>query len=196
MTDSSAELVGFSRFDYIVKSGRALMYPVYWGTYERKPSAPPTGSALQSRELQIKWYQDFARSVDYLETRDDIDRNRVAYAGLSLGANIGPAICALETRVKTYVLVSGGFGYGTTLPEVDRANFAPRCRAPTLMLNGRHDFIFPFKDSQRPMFDSLGVAEGDKRHSLFEASHDLNPWRIDVQREVLAWLDRYLGPIN
>jgi cephalosporin-C deacetylase-like acetyl esterase len=34
------------------------------------------------------------------------------------------------------------------LPDVDQLNFAPRVKAPVLMLNGRFDFIFPPGSSQ------------------------------------------------
>jgi hypothetical protein len=52
--------------DFVIKSGRAVMYPVFQGTYERR-KAPPT-SAVAFRDLNIMWVKDLASSIDYLET--------------------------------------------------------------------------------------------------------------------------------
>ena len=60
------------------------------------------------------------------------------------------------------------------------------------MLNGRYDFATPLDTAQRPLFDLLGSAPGDKRHVVFETGHALP--LSDVSRELLPFLDRYLGP--
>ncbi len=77
------------------------------------------------------------------------------------------------------------------MPEVDPLNFAPRVTIPVLMLNGRFDSVFPFDTSQEPMFRSLGTPAKDKRHVLFDSDHA--PPNDMVIKEVLDWLDRYLG---
>jgi hypothetical protein len=80
---------GFFVFlDFIVKSGRALLFPVYQGTFERSPKRPISANVL--RDYSYQWSKDFLRSVDYLETRPDIDHDRLAYFGLSFGAELGP----------------------------------------------------------------------------------------------------------
>lgn len=62
------------------------------------------------------------------------------------------------------------------------------------MVNGRYDFIFQLESSQVPLFRLLGTPEKYKRHFVIEAGHPaLNQ---EVVREVLAWLDRYLGPVK
>src|ERR1700693_5328941 len=55
--------------DFLIKSGRALMYPVYKGTYERRSAAVATPGSITERDLTIQQYKDFERSLDYLETR-------------------------------------------------------------------------------------------------------------------------------
>ena len=86
----------------------------------------------------------------------------------------------------------GGLVETKVLPEADQLNFAPRITQPTLMLNGRHDFRFPLETSQRPMFRLIGAK--DKEHILFETGHALSADRIS--KDVLGWLDRYLGPVK
>ena len=60
------------------------------------------------------------------------------------------------------------------------------------MLNGRYDFLYRI-DSAELLFKRLGPSEKDKRHVIFDSPHVLP---IDsVTKEVLDWLDRYLGPV-
>ena len=81
-----------------------------------------------------------------------------------------------------------------TLPEVDAVNFAPRARIPVLMLNGRYDYAFPLETSQIPLFRLLGTPDIDKRHVILESGHV--PPRQAMIKEILDWLDRYLGPVS
>ena len=37
--------------------------------------------------------------------------------------------------------------------------------------------------------------ETDKRHVLYDAAHDVMVNRTEVVKEVLSWLDQYLGPV-
>jgi hypothetical protein len=63
------------------------------------------------------------------------------------------------------------------------------------MVNGRYDFLFPFETAQRAMFRALSVPADSKRHVIVDDGHSLS--RIqNVSREVLPWLDRYLGPVR
>ncbi|MGA9244035.1 MAG: bifunctional serine/threonine-protein kinase/formylglycine-generating enzyme family protein, partial [Silvibacterium sp.] len=73
-------------FDFIIKSGRAVLFPVYKGTFERgggpKPIYWPNTSSTY-RDNVIFWSKDLSRSIDYLETRQDINSNELAYEGYS-----------------------------------------------------------------------------------------------------------------
>jgi pimeloyl-ACP methyl ester carboxylesterase len=79
-------------------------------------------------------------------------------------------------------------------PELDVRNYAPRVHVPTLMLNGRYDFGAPVETSQRPLFDLLGVRAADKDLKLLDTGHALPG--ADVESLILAWLDKYLGPVH
>jgi serine/threonine protein kinase len=188
-----------SSTDFIIRSGRALLYPVYKGTYERAQQglnaataiAAPGPGVQAARELRIAWYRDLARSIDYLETRQDIDHARIGFHFVSGG--VGVILSALEPRFKVSVLQGSGL-WGQPPPEIDPINFAPRVRVPTLMVNGRYDFELPVETAQRPLFDLLGPPSEDKRHLVLEGGH--LPWRRqELIDQVLAWLDRYLGPV-
>lgn len=86
-------------------------------------------------------------------------------------------------------------GFGSWAPaEVHSVHFASRSKAPTLMINGRFDPIFPFETSQIPIFRLLGAPARDKRHFVVDGGHPA--FNQEVVREVLGWLDRYLGPVS
>jgi dienelactone hydrolase len=195
---SSERLPDGNAYEYVIRGGRALVYPVYKGTYERGPSAyyHRFGQPNLWREMNIQWSKDLGRTLDYLETRPEIDRARIAYYGISLGASMAPRLMAVEDRFRASVLIMGGF-FERVPPEVDAVNFAPRVKIPVLMLNGRNDFLFPLQTSQLPLFRLLGAPEKDKRHVLFDGGHDLQlAFRDQLIKEVLDWLDRYLGPVT
>jgi len=182
----------------VVSSGRALVYPVYKSTYERgdalkSPLATPTAFF---RDHVVQWSKDLARTIDYIETRPDLDGRRVALYGVSWGAKMLPLLAAVEERVRVGIIVAGGLGPhdSTAMPEADPFNFAPHVRQPILMVNGRYDFFFPLESSQRPLFDLLGSPAQDKRHVVFDTGHV--PPNDLLTKEVLDWLDRYLGPVR
>jgi dienelactone hydrolase len=178
------------RVSFVIPSGRAFLYPVYKGTYER--TLPGDLGSNAERDLQIAWSRDLGRAIDYLETRSDIDRTRLAFYGLSAGAGVGVFLSALEPRLKTSVLQGAGI-WDASAPEIDPLNFAPRVRMPTLMLNARYDFDLPVETAQQPLFDLLGTPAEHKRHRVFETGHAIPV--EDAAREILPWLDRYLGPV-
>jgi len=63
------------------------------------------------------------------------------------------------------------------------------------MVNGRDDFDLPLRSAQIPMFNALGTAPADKRHVVLDGGH-LPPTPQLVFREILDWLDKYLGPVG
>lgn len=180
--------------DFIVRSGRAVAYPVYKSTYERGDGLLSDRPNLSSayRDHVVQWYKDFARTVDYLETRPDLDTRKLGYFGLSWGAAMGPIVLAQDGRVGAAVLACGGFWQQRGRPEVEQIAFAQRVKVPVLMLNGKYDFVFPVETSQLPMFRFLQTPEQDKSHLLFESGHSIP--RKELVTETLRWFDRYLGP--
>jgi predicted esterase len=182
----------------IVKNGRAVLYPVYKGTYERRdidPGASDFGTDThQYTEFLINVVKDFRRSVDYLETRADIDKEKLAYCGFSWGGNLGNVIPAVEGRLMASVLIVGGLPYWKSRSEADEINYVTRVKTPTLMLNGKYDFTFPLETTVRPMYDLLGTPNEHKELKLYETDHFIP--RNEITKETLIWLDRYLGPVK
>jgi len=179
--------------DFVLRSGRAVLMPMYKGLYERRLERPIVG-LYAARDLTIQRIKDLRRSVDYVYERPDLDESRLAFFGVSVGAALAPIALAVEPRFKAAILWAGGFSSLARLPEADQINFAPRVRTPVLMMNGRDDFTFPVKASQEPMFRWLGTPDQHKRHLLHAGGH-VCPFEGNIN-DTLGWLDRYLGAIR
>ena len=195
LTDSSS-LGDISFVDYVVQSGRAVVYPVYQETYERRIRNAMPGSAF-GRAISVQRAQDLGRALDYLETRPDIARDKWAYLGVSMGAAEGVVYTTLaQNRLKAAVFLDGGY-FLDQMPEgADQADFAPHLKIPVLMVNGRYDASFSLDRSQEPLFRMLGTPAADKRHVVLDTPHDVRQDRPALIREVLAWLDKYLGRVG
>ncbi len=187
----SSELLDYSRFDFIIRSGRAVIYPVYQGTYER------AGRAITGPSDRRDWYvqmaKDLFRSVDYLETRQDIAIKSLGYYSLSMGAYFAPIPLALEPRLSVAVVASAGVRFNYP-PEIQPANFAPEVRIPVLLIGGKNDFQAPLA-SQARFIELFGTPKEHKKWVTFEGGHVPNDYRGMV-REALDWYDKYLGPVK
>jgi dienelactone hydrolase len=125
------------------------MYPVFRGTYERRVIGETNepASPIAQRDETIDWCKEVRRSIDYLETRDDIDTQRIGYYGVSWGASYGPIHVAVEERIKLAVLSLGGFHWRDHPPATDPLNFVSRVRVPVLMISGEHDILKPVEEA-------------------------------------------------
>jgi len=178
---------------FLLQDGRAVLFPIYKGTFERvdpKFVGRPPESRLNT-EYCIEVIKELRRCIDYLETRADIDADKIAYLGFSWGARLGAIIPAVEERLKVSILKSGGLRT-VWRPEINQINYVTRVKHPTLMLNGRYDMTFPYETSAKPLFDLLGTPNEDKILKLYDTDHFIP--RNEFIKETLAWLDRYLGP--
>jgi tRNA A-37 threonylcarbamoyl transferase component Bud32/dienelactone hydrolase len=180
----------------VTKSGRAFAFPVYQSTFDRDDGFVyrRQDETNTYREHVIHWAKDLGRTIDYLETRPDVDATKLAYLGFSWGGMVAPIMIVAEPRISTAILVVPGLSALPTQPEVDPFNFVTRASIPVLMLSGEYDMIHPLEASARPMYDLWGAPDADKRHVISRGGHFV-PYLLQV-RESLDWLDRYLGPVG
>jgi dienelactone hydrolase len=179
---------------FLLLSGRAVMYPIYKGTHERGTGGFRGGGSAE-RDWIVQWRKDMGRAIDYLETRPDIDVSRLSFYGMSLGGFWGPVLTQVEQRFKTSVLQAAGLSPWIPLPEMDAVHYLPRNHVPTLLIAGHDDYVVPVETNQKPLLRLLGTAPQDKRHVILDAGHVLVNLH-DVNKEVVPWLDRYLGPVQ
>ena len=199
----SSDVIDVSAFDFLIASGRAVLFPIYKGMYKRKVEgltrvtrSPGTTATRPDANLIVQYNTDVRRGVDYLRSRPDIQKDAVAYFGNSWGGANGAIPLALDSRFKAALFLNGGLQPPRYPPEGDPLNFAPRVTAPVLMLNGAMDSTFPVPIQER-LFELLGTPAAHKRHIVYPGGHGVFAVRrSEMIREMLDWLDRYLGPVT
>ncbi len=183
---------------FVIKSGRAVLYPVYKGTYERgftEEEKPET--RRDARDYARQLAKDIGRSIDYLAERGDMDMNKLTYYGLSWGAFVAPGfMVAEEERIKYGMLFGGGLlNDGLFDATIDPINYLAHVKVPVLMINGLLDSIFPIETSARAMYDLLGSE--DKQLKTYNGGHDLfGLISAEVKGDVLKWMDEHLGRVD
>jgi len=110
---------------------------------------------------------DLGRAFDALAAFPELDAQRVAYAGFSLGAILGALFCPTDPRPRAAALALGGAGIGP--PDFDPAArigaFAPR---PLLFVNATRDERIP-----RAAAEALHAAAGNpKQIAWFDCGHN------------------------
>jgi dienelactone hydrolase len=193
----SYDEVNPGNFDYLLRSGRAVVFPMYKGTFERGTEIT---SDIQDesnlwRDHMIAWATDLRRTVDYLETRDDLDVDRLGYLGISWGGAVAPVMLALEERISAAVIIVGGLLMQDVQALADPFNFLPRVKQSTIVINARFDSFYPLEASGRPFFDYLGTPEDQRKLVVIDANHGVLSYaRNQVVGEALEWLEEHLGP--
>lgn len=182
------------QIDFVVKSGRAVAFPIYRGVFERRVGSTrvrPDFDTTAWRDNTIDAVKDLRRSIDYLETRSEINGRTLALLGYSWGGVNGPIALAHEPRLKLGVINIGLLPPMASIPEVDPLHALPRVRVPVLMFSGEFDAMVPLANARR-YFELLGVPAADKRHRIAPGGHYVP--RDILIRDTLDWFDRYFGP--
>ena len=179
-----------------IKAGRALLAVVLRGYVERKdPLYVPVpfreGASVRFRDQMVHWATEIRRGLDYLQTRPDIDAQKIAFWNVSRASFV--VIAAIEPRYRSVIFESDGLPkeYLSFLPEANPIFFAPHVRAPKLMLNGRYDEQWPFHSAIKPMYNLL---REPKRLEVCDCGH-IPPAEISVPI-INSWLDKTLGPVK
>ena len=154
-----------------------------------------------SREIITQTVFDLRRAVDFIETRDELNPEKIGFFGISLGGITGTIFCGVEKRVKVPVIVLAGsqlkIMFGTKAFSADTRDYlsiiepnnfvkqiSPR---PLLMINAEDDeIVLPI------MSKSLyRNAKKPKKIIWFPAKHHTIPLDKTYQ-EGLNWFNEYL----
>lgn len=139
------------------------------------------------RDLLIRQVREMRRTIDYLETRADMDTESLVYYGFSWGAINGPLALTAETRIKVGIFNQAGLDGGRQ-EDIKVVHYLPRVKQPVLQFNGRYDTNFEYENYARPFFEQLGLEQ--KKHVVEPTGH-FCPNSV-VIGETLAWLDQHL----
>ena len=154
---------------------------------------PVAGAALLLGETMIGWRAyDVMRTIDWIETRKDLDASRIGLMGISGGGTITTFAAALEPRIKA-AMISGYLntfkasiaamshcidnyvpGILNWCENYDVASLiAPR---PLYVESGTRDNIFPIAASKeafanvKRVYTALGAPDAAE-HEIFEGEH-------------------------
>jgi pimeloyl-ACP methyl ester carboxylesterase len=180
-----------TQLDFVLKSGRAFAFPGYYTTFGRRESGAnpePTGTAALRSDV-IRMIKDLRRTVDYLESRPDIDPEKIALYGNSWGARYSMIGLAVESRFQAGILYTPVIN-AQPRPDIDNATYLTRITQPVLMISGEYDPFVPLEDS-RAAYELIGTIARDKRLVVAPSGH-FAPYNLLV-KESLAWYDKYLG---
>ena len=156
---------------------------------------------------------DDIRTLDYLASRPEVNRNRIGCVGLSVGGYRSFLLAALDERIKAAVAVgwmtsfaaqikqhvTSTIGFSFHLPGLYRyldlpdlaALIAPRS---VLVINGSQDRLFAI-DGVNAAFDKIGRiyakagVRDRQRCSLYNAPHEFN---LTMQDEAWEWFRRFI----
>lgn len=180
-------------FDFVISSGRTLIILELDGSYSRYDGMSQlSGDALTRKRASqlLNWRSDLGRSIDYLNTREDLNMDSLSYIGVSYGASIATPLLALEDRFAAAVLIIGGFSGNNVVTLSDQLTHVAHITLPTLMVNGTSDNIFPQVTSAIPFYEKLGTPADSKKILFFDGGHEAPP-RAMLVSETVSWLDRF-----
>jgi formylglycine-generating enzyme required for sulfatase activity/tRNA A-37 threonylcarbamoyl transferase component Bud32 len=180
-----------------IQAGRAVLAVVLTGMLERgfEPGYElPEPSSVGFRDLMVRHATELRLGIDYIEARDDVDAERLAYVAVSFGAGSRLAFSAVDDRYESVVYIGGGIDerMKPTLPEADNVNFAPYVSVPKLLINGRSDEEHPWYTRGLPLWNLLTEP---KELVLVDGGGHVVPLEERIPA-INDFLDRTLGPVG
>jgi 2,6-dihydroxypseudooxynicotine hydrolase len=155
--------------------------------------------------------------IDHLQTREDLDGERIGLWGVSLGGYYAPRAAAYEPRVRACVALSGPYDWGAAfekLPELTKDAFrarsgaadldeareraqaltlreaAPNIRCPLFIVAGKLDRLIPWQDAERLAAETAGETE---LLILDDGNHVANNRAHAYRYRTADWLAAKLG---
>ncbi len=119
-------------------------------------------------------YERAARAVlDWIEKRDDLDREKMAIWGVSLGGYYAPRAAAYEKRFKACIALSGPFDWAQIwdgLPELTRETFRARSHSKNQEEAKQRAAALTLKDAAKNITCPIFIVAG-RQDRLVPASH-------------------------
>ncbi|HQU26563.1 MAG TPA: alpha/beta hydrolase [Acidimicrobiales bacterium] len=178
---------------------------------------PGQGEVEWELPIRPDWEVVGEVALGYLRTRPEVDPERIGVWGVSLGGYYAARIAAADLGVRATVALSGPYDFaaawGSLNPltrrafvvrsaSADEAEAARRAadltltgrassiRAPLLVVQGRRDRLFSWREGERLVTDAAGPAEllvlDEGNHGCANVTYRHRPYAAD-------WLARHLG---
>ncbi|HUU26432.1 MAG TPA: alpha/beta fold hydrolase [archaeon] len=179
----------------LTASGRAVLAPDHFLYGERKVEGGFDSGSNRGpyyyRDWMCQTVVDLRRGIDYLASRPEIDPQRIAIFGGSLGGWIGSILAAVDGRIKAAGLsvpaTESVTGQTPAERVINASNFFPRISKPSLLV------IIAQRDSRerneraRALFE---LVPGKKKLIEYDEEHYIPPEKI--RQDLLKWLDENL----
>jgi dienelactone hydrolase len=137
---------------------------------------PGQGEAEFLRDIEPAYERPAAAAIDWLQSRDDVDGERIGVYGVSLGGYYAVRVAALEPRVKATIELAGTYSLAANWDnrsvvsrdafvkrsgahsdeearafagKMEMAGLGARIKRPILVLHGKRDPIAPFEGAER-----------------------------------------------
>jgi len=192
--------------DFLLKNGYAVLridISNHGERFENEYEFDFTGkNKYWTRNIISQTVFDLRRAVDFINSRKELDSEKIGFFGISLGGITGIIFCGVENRVKVPVFVLAGgqmnllFGkkalsatakdYVSIIEPINYVKqISPR---PLLMLNAEEDEIVP------PIMSKLlyNKAKKPKKIIWYPAKHHTIP-QDKIYQKGVDWFDEYLN---
>jgi dipeptidyl aminopeptidase/acylaminoacyl peptidase len=178
---------------------------------------PGQGEAEYDLAIRGDYEVPVAAVLDHLETRDDLDSDRMALWGVSLGGYYAPRAAAFERRVKACISLAGPYDWSEAwdgLPVLTRQAFTARSKkateeearehgrtlslrgvaqnitCPLFIVMGRLDRVIPPSSAER----LASEARGEVRLLMIEnGNHVANNRAYLYRNQTADWMAAQLG---
>ncbi len=177
---------------------------------------PGQGEALErGLMLSHESYLSISRAIDFLESRPEIDSNRIGIVGRSLGGNLVAWAAAEDDRIRACVAWPGtydfdnflerkpiskvaygratGLGIEETFEVVKRmslADVAQRITCPLYVVHGGKDTALPVYKSERLAQEASGPTTLEIDPTGLHCNHDR---AFEYRSRIADWLTRELS---
>lgn len=153
-----------------------------------EPEYAPRSNFFSLRDVIVQTTLDTRRGIDYLQTRTDIDMNRLGLLGYSMGGFEGFVLSATEPRVKAAVACVVPVSWRPDL-VLDPKSYALGVRdARLLMLMGKRDELCDEAEAQE--LYSL-IRSPSNRLVVMDSDHRLP---AEYVTSAVDWLKEHLAP--
>jgi 2,6-dihydroxypseudooxynicotine hydrolase len=171
---------------------------------------PGQGETWFSRVMTEDYEVGISTAIDYIETIPQIDTNKIAMYGRSMGGHLAPRVAARDSRLKAVVSAGGiyemsywdgladsvkhnfrhAWGYETFEEARERAiqttleGIIPKIKCPFLIVHSRNDKSFPASGAERMKSE----AKCETELLIYEeGTHVADNIRYKYQRYVSDW---------
>ncbi len=159
-------------------------FAVYLLRYFDRTGTEPVDLQSIKRNFPL-WMKTLSDAISFVETQPQVDRERIALLGFSLGAYLSLANSAIDPRVKAVVEFFGG------MPKEMKLFMRRLC--PVLILHGDADPTVPVEEAYQlqKLLEKKGIAYEIRIYPGAGHGFESEIWS-DAGRRSLQFLQKYL----